>query len=40
MHSIAGPPAMRSGATASSMPHVTASDEFGLMTRILGVTAR
>jgi len=33
-HSMAGPPAMRSGAMAASMPWVTASVEFGLMTRM------
>src|SRR5262249_28733106 len=33
-HSIAGPPGMRSGSTAWSMPRVTASVEFGLMTRM------
>jgi len=36
-HSICGPPGMRKGAHASSMPRVTASVEFGLMTRILSV---
>jgi hypothetical protein len=40
MHTIPGPPAMRSGSTASSMPRVTASVELGLMTRILAGLAR
>src|SRR5205814_1674668 len=33
-HTISGPLAKRSGATASSMPRVTASFEFGLTTRM------
>jgi hypothetical protein len=33
--SIAGPPCMRRGSQASSMPRVTASVEFGLTTSIL-----
>src|SRR6185295_14327957 len=35
--SMAGPPSMRSGSTASSIPRVTTSVEFGLMTRILSM---
>jgi hypothetical protein len=34
MHSMTGPPLMRSGSIAASMPLVTASVEFGLMTRM------
>ena len=33
-HSMAGPPVMRSGSIAASMPLVTASVELGLMTRM------
>src|SRR6185437_15971989 len=33
-HSMAGPPARRSGSMALSMPAVTASVELGLMTRM------
>ena len=33
-HSMAGPPAMRSGSMARSMPSVTAWVELGLMTRM------
>ena len=33
-HSMAGPPFMRSGSIAASMPWVTASVELGLMTRM------
>src|SRR5687768_10587528 len=36
--SIAGPPSMRSGAHASSMPRVTASVELGLMTSIFFIS--
>src|SRR3954453_9634505 len=39
-HSICGPPGMRSGAQASSMPRVTASVELGLMKRIRCAMAR
>src|SRR6476660_1438376 len=35
--SMRGPPSMRSGAQASSMPRVTASVEFGLMTRMVAL---
>ena len=38
-HTISGPSAKRSGATASSMPRVTASFEFGLTTRMRGRAA-
>ena len=33
-HSMAGPPGMRNGSIAASMPWVTASVELGLMTRM------
>ena len=40
-HSMAGPPFMRSGSMAASMPRVTASVELGLMTRMRsGMAAR
>src|SRR5215208_6259359 len=37
-HSMAGPPFMRSGSIAASMPRVTASVELGLMTRMRSVS--
>jgi hypothetical protein len=38
-HSMRGAPAMRSGSHARSMPRVTASVEFGLMTKIVSPMA-
>src|SRR5262245_39192030 len=39
-HSIAGPPARRSGSIAASIPRVTTSLELGLMTRMRSLIAR